>query len=377
LTTSVERKVSPRTDTHARVVVARQNRETLELRQVALPAPRNRQVVVKLISTGVCHSPLQQLKRPREIALGHEGAGMVIEVGSAVDGLTAGDAVLVTWIPRQGSTFRRPEPARLELEDGSVAKAQNGVFTWADATIVDEQYVVKIPPAALVPESCIVACAVMTGAGAVRNTAGVRAGESAAVFGAGGVGLSAIAAARLAGADPIIAVDLSDEKLALAKRLGATELINASREDPVERILALTRHATHVSYSGDSTSGVDFAFDCIGLQSTMSQAVACVRRGVFGAKRGGTAVLVGAAESSLNLDVRDVLVNEKCFAGTLGGSARPARDFRVYAEWVAHGDLDLGELVTDRFPLEEVQAALTKLQRGEVAGRAILLTERH
>jgi Zn-dependent alcohol dehydrogenase len=369
-------KASLRDDRLARVVIARQDEQTLELREIALPAPRHHQVVVEQIATGVCHSQLQQLRRPHEtpIILGHEGAGTVIEAGSAVSDLTAGDAVLVTWIPRDGSASRLAEPARLELEDGAIAEAQNGVFTWADTTIVDEQYVVKIPSAALVPESCIVACAVMTGAGAVRNTAGVRAGESAAVFGVGGVGLSAVAAARIVGAEPIIAVDLSDEKLDLAKRFGATEVINASREDPVERILALTRHPTHVSYSGDPTAGVDFAFDCIGLQATMSQAVACARRGVFGARRGGTAVLVGAPESPLNLDVRDVLVNEKRFLGTLGGSAQPARDFRIYAEWIADGDLELDALVSDRFALDEVQEALARLERGEITGRAILLT---
>jgi Zn-dependent alcohol dehydrogenase len=333
--------------------------------------------MVKLHSTGVCHSQLQQLKRRRDrpILLGHEGAGTVVAVGPAVSGLAAGDPVLVTWIPRRGSADRRPEPARLELEDGSVAEAQNHVFTWADTTLVDEQYVVKLPPTAVGPESCILACAVMTGAGAVRNTAGVSAGDSTAVFGVGGVGLSAIAAARLAESDPIIAVDLSDEKLILAKRFGATEVINASREDPVERIRALTRHSTHISYSGDPTAGVDFAFDCVGLQATMSQAVASARRGVFGVQRGGTAVLVGAPERPLNLDVRDLLVNEKRFLGTLGGSARPARDFHTYAEWVANGDLDLEALVTDRFDLEEVGEALARLERGEVTGRAILLTE--
>jgi Zn-dependent alcohol dehydrogenase len=370
-------QASTRGGVSARVVVARQHQQTLELREIVLPAPQRHQVVVELLATGVCHSQLHQLRRPRAtpLVLGHEGVGTVSDAGSAVAGLTVGDAVLVTWIPRDESPVRHPEWARVNLEDGSVAGAPNGVFTWADATIVDEQYVVKIPRSALVPESCVLACAVMTGAGAVRNTARVGAGQSTAIFGVGGVGLSAIAAARLAGAAPIIAVDLSDEKLNLAKRFGATDVVNASRQDPVERILGLTRHPTHLSYSGDRTAGVDFAFDCIGLRSTMSQAVASARRGVLGAQRGGTAVLVGAPEDSLNLNVRDVLVNEKRFVGTLGGSARPARDFQTYAEWIANGDLDLDALVSDRFALDEVQDALTKLQRGDVMGRAILLTE--
>jgi Zn-dependent alcohol dehydrogenase len=361
----------------ARVVVAHPGQQTLELEEVELPEPQGHQVVVKLISTGVCHSQLHQLARPREspMTIGHEGAGIVVDAGPAVSGLSSGDAVLVTWIPRNSTPSRRPEPARLQLGRGRVAGSHNAVFTWADATIVDEQYVVKIPPGALTTESCIVACAVMTGAGAVRNTARVERGDSVAVFGIGGVGLAAITAARVAGAHPIIAVDLSDEKLNLARQFGATSVINASQSDPVDRILRLTEHPTDVSYSGDPTAGVDFAFDCVGLEATMSQAVATARRGVFGARRGGAAVLVGAPTSSLDLNVRDVLVNEKRFIGTLGGSTQPEIDFPVYLDWIAKGDLDLQALVSDRFALADVEKAISKLERGEIKGRAILVMD--
>jgi Zn-dependent alcohol dehydrogenase len=356
-----------------RVVVAPTHGSTLEIHDVSLPALTPHQVAVRMISSGVCHSQLHQLKRERTnpTILGHEGTGIVLAVGSQVRSVKDGDAVLLTWIPRTDESGRAAEPARVTLADGSIAAAQN-VFTWATVSTADELYTVQIPRAYASAESCIVACAVMTGAGAVRNTVTVQKGESVAVFGVGGVGLSAIAAARRAGADPIIAVDISDEKLDLAKHFGATDVVNGALVDPVQRIRELTGRVGELGYSGEATAGADYAFDCIGLTSTMEQALAAARTGSLGSRGGGTAVLVGAPTTALDLNVRDVLVNEKRFVGSLGGSTRPAVDLETYLDWADAGDLDLASLVTDRFALDDINDATETLAAGRVIGRAIL-----
>ena len=243
----------------------------------------------------------------------------------------------------------------------------------ADHTIADEDFIVKAPPGTPMDLASIVGCAVMTGAGAVRNTAGVRAGESVAVFGVGGVGLSAIAAAKVAGANPIIAVDLSDEKLALARSFGATEVVNATSVDPVEAIRALTLLDDRFDILGQPVAGAHYTFDCIGLRSTMEQIVPAARSGAFGLAPGGTAVLVGVPSSAVELDARDVLVNEKRFVGSIGGSCSPDRDFPVLLDWHREGKLDLGQLVTERYTLDAINEATDALQAGRIQGRAIVV----
>ena len=168
----------------------------------------------------------------------------------------------------------------------------------------------------------IIGCTVMTGAGAVGYTADVQAGSSVAVFRVGGVGLAAVVAARERGADPLIAVDLSDEKQELARRFGTTHLVNAAREDPIEAIRALTSRSSGHSYDQKPVHGADCVFDCIGVPKTMAQIVPAARTGFFGATRGGTAVLVGVPSSAIDIDPGDLLVNEKRL---IGRSAAPAR----------------------------------------------------
>jgi Zn-dependent alcohol dehydrogenase len=276
-------------------------------------------------------------------------------------------------MPRRSSgDARQPEPARLQLADGSVATCPQGIFTWSDVTIADAHYVVKVPTDTPMVEAAILGCAVMTGAGAVRNTAVVKAGDSVAVIGVGGVGLSAVTAARVAGAEPIVAVDLSDSKLRLAHDFGATHLVNGRQCDPVEEIRSLTRSDTEYTYGGEAVSGVDFAFDCIGMPATMGQAVAIARSGTFGGKPGGTAVLVGAPSDTFELDARDMLVNEKRFIGSLGGSSTPDRDVPEFLEWHRSGVFEVGRLVTDRFELDQINVAVEALANGAVRGRAVL-----
>ena len=220
--------------TPSRVIVVPGEPGPLQIHEVNLPDPGPYQVVVKQYASGICHSQLHQMHRPRTGAaqiLGHESTGVVIAKGKEVRHVKEGDTVMVTWVPRDGeNTTRVAEGIALDLEGGVVARGN--VFTWADNTIADEQYVVKVPSDTKRDVTSIIGCAVMTGSGAVYHTAAVKKGESVAVFGVGGVGLSAIAAAAVVDAFPIIAVDLSDEKLEFARKFGATHTVNASRVDP-------------------------------------------------------------------------------------------------------------------------------------------------
>lgn len=359
--------------TPARVVVLPQGTSKLRIESLELPDPGPTQVVVKLFASGICHSQLHQMHRPRQtpVILGHEATGTVLETGSAVSHVQPGDIVLVTWVPRNTTAASRlPVRATLAVQDG-IAQSEN-VFTWADHTIADEQYVVKVDPDIRRDVTAIIGCAVMTGAGAVINTAAVQPGESVAVFGVGGVGLSAIVGAKVAGAAPIIAVDLDDTKLEFAKRFGATHGINASREDPVAAIHALTGRPDRFTILGTPVSGVDYAFDCIGIRKTMEQIVPACRTGHFGARDGGTAVLVGVPGTPVELNAMDVLLHEKHFIGSIGGSCAPDRDFPRFLEWQQNGDLDLDAMVTARYRIDEINEAAAALEQGRIRGRAIL-----
>ncbi len=361
--------------TPARVVVVPGEPGPLEIREVDLPDPGPYQVVVRQFASGICHSQLHQMHRPRTgnaQILGHESTGIVVARGSEVKHVKEGDHVMVTWVPRDGEhATRRAAGIALDVGGGVVARTGN-CFTWADNTIADEQYIVKIGKDERTDVTSIIGCAVMTGAGAVYHTAGVKKGQSVAIFGVGGVGLSAIAAAAVVGADPIIAVDLDDAKLAFAKKFGATIGINASEGDPVAKIHELTRSTTDFMMSGQPVAGVDFAFDCIGVRQTMEQILPAARGGVLGKNTGGTAVLVGVPQTPVELSAVDLLVNEKKYIGSIGGSCRPDRYFPMFLRWFKEGDLDLDAMVTARYKLDDINQSTDALAAGKIAGRAIM-----
>jgi len=307
------------------------------------------------------------------IVLGHESTGIVLQTGEQVTHVQEGDTVLVTWVPRDAANANRtPAPASIALANGDTATSQN-VFTWADHTIADEQYVVKVDSGIHKELSAIIGCAVMTGAGAVENTAGVKAGESVAIFGVGGVGLSAVVAAKELQANPIIAIDLDEKKLEFARQFGATHTINAAETDPVAAIKELTTNQDKHNMMGQPISGADYVFDCIGLKKTMEQIVPAVRAGFFGAEQGGTAVLVGVPMTTVELNAVDILINEKKFIGSIGGSCSPDKDFPKYLDWYDKGILDLEVMVTERYSIDEINDATSALEKGKIAGRSILV----
>ncbi|MFD6277223.1 zinc-binding dehydrogenase [Streptomyces sp. NPDC060209] len=355
----------------ARIAVLRAGRQTLEFRDVTLEALRPYEVVVRQKAFGVCHSQLDRIfapSRTEPMLLGHESIGTVVEVGAEVDYVTPGDEVLTTWIPRAPLDGRPPVPSQVTLPDGSLVGSHN-VFTWGTHAVVDEQYLVKAPEGTPADLGSIIGCALMTGAGAVMNSALVRAGQSVAVWGAGGVGLCALAAAAILGASPVVAVDVDDDKLKLAQQFGATDVINAKKCDPVEVIRALTPH-------DDGTRGVDYAFDCTGIGTNIPVSLASVRPGIRGAGiRGGADVLVGIPRVPFQLDSMDLLNGEKSLLGCVGGSCAPARDFETFVEWTRDGRFDPSALVTDRFELDELNAAVDALHEGRVRGRAVVELE--
>ncbi len=330
--------------------------------EVEIPDPRSGQVVVKLISTGVCHSQLHQIKDPslpRPAILGHEAAGVVTKVGKDVKDLAEGDHAIVTWIPKTPVIGSRPY-IRSGVRYKEELIYEHTVYAWAEDVLTDAEFVVPISKDEPADVASIVGCAVLTGAGAVLHTAKVRTGDSVAVFGVGGVGLSSIAAASILGAYPVIAVDLKDEKLKFAKQFGATHFINASNQDPIRKIVEITG------------GGADFAFDTIGVRITNEQILPSVRAGGPGAGNiGGTAVLVGVPGSKMTIDPGLFMKGQRRYMGS-AGATYPVRDFEMFLRWHRDGQFPLDKLVTKRYGLEDINVACEDLEKGRILGRAII-----
>ncbi len=336
--------------------------QPLVVDEVDVPEPRPDQVIVNLAATGVCHSQLHQIADPAiptPSILGHEATGFVTHVGADVRHVSEGDRVIVTWVslePLRGF----PDQARPGVTYRGQPVDEVVVHAWARDVIALGRYVVPIGDDDPIDIGCIVGCAVLTGAGAVMNTASVRPGDSVAVFGVGGVGLSAVQMAAVLQAHPVIAVDLDDGKLEFARQFGATHLVNASHGDPVEAIAELTG------------GGADFAFDTIGVRATTEQILASVRAGGPGADNlGGMAVLVGIPGPEMTIDPNLFVRGQRQFRGSLGAS-RPLRDFELFLRLHREGRFPLEKLVTRRYALEEINEACDDLRAGRILGRAIV-----
>jgi Zn-dependent alcohol dehydrogenase len=287
--------------------------------------------------------------------------------GRDVRHVKEGDHVITTWVDRDNSTTNQPLVAHaLNDRPQSVGswrgkEVSHSAATWAEYAVAQERMVVALPQDVPTDVTAVIGCAVMTGAGAIVNTLSVRAGQSVAVFGAGGIGLCAIAAAAAVDAHPIIAVDVTEEKLGFAQRLGATHSINANEADPVQAIRDLTN------------GGVDYAIDAIGLPRTQVQILQATKMGFPGFHRGGTALLIGITPPGAQaiLDT-SLFIGSRSFTRTSGGDCRPDRDFPLFVRWYRQGKLKLDELVTRRFALEQINEAVDDLEHGRILGRAII-----
>ena len=364
--------------TTARVVVLPETPgAALRIDEVELPDPGPHQVLLREIASGICHSQLHQMHGPRthDVVLGHEATGEVLAVGEGVTNVAPGDRALLTFVPRDApNTDRRPVPAECTVGGGRTAIAQN-IFTWADHTLADEQFVVKVPDDTPMDVTAIVGCAVMTGAGGVLNAADVRPGSTVAVWGVGGIGLPVVAAARKRGASMIIAVDVDDAKLAMATAFGATHTVNSTEVDNVGKyIRELTPGPPGAwGFRGSRIAGVDSGFDCVALPQTIEEMLQSVRNARQSAHPGGTAVVLGVPQERFELDiVRHLITGEKRFLGSIGGTSVPERDFPTFLQWYRDGDLDLDRFVTRRFALEEINEATAALEAGHILGRSII-----
>jgi S-(hydroxymethyl)glutathione dehydrogenase / alcohol dehydrogenase len=366
-----------------RAAVLRHPGKPVEIENVELDPPKANEVLVRVAAAGVCHSDVRHAdgdlgpgKWPA--VMGHEGAGVVEGVGSDVTHVSPGDHVALCFVPacracryclagkpnlcevvatHGANGMLMDGTSRLRLPDGTTL--QHGLRTacFAEYTVVAAGGAVRIPEELPLWQAALLGCGVVTGAGAVANVAKVRAGDAVAVIGCGGVGLQVIAAARRAGAAPIIAVDRVPEKLELAKAHGATHVIDATSPDSaVDTIRSLT------------VDGVDFAFEVVGRPETIRLAWDAIRSG-------GTAVVVGLAPDGVEASVPAIeFLSDKSLVGTYYGSGDPAAELPDLAELALSGELDLAAVVSHVESLDDVEAALDRLRRGEGA-RTVLIVD--
>jgi len=355
-----------------RAVVARSKGQPVTIETIEVPDPGPGEVLVAVKACGVCHTDLHYregaINDEFPFLLGHEAAGIVEEVGPDVTEVAVGDFVVLNWraVCGQCRSCRRGRPwycfsthnaSQKMTLDGQELSPALGIGAFAEKTLVAAGQATKVDPAAPAEVAGLIGCGVMAGLGAAMNTGDVGRGDSVAVFGCGGVGDAAIAGARLAGAHTIVAVDLDDRKLEMAKEFGATHTVNSSNEDPVEAIRAVT-----------GGNGVDVAIDAVGLPITYQQA--------FNARDlAGTVVLVGVPnpEAALELPMIEVFGRGGTLKSSWYGDCLPSRDFPMLIDLYLQGRLDLDRFVSETIALDEVEEAFHKMERGEVLRSVVVL----
>lgn len=318
---------------------------------LTLPDLKPGQVLVEVAYSGVCHSQLHEVRGRRgpdhylPHTLGHEGSGTVLAIGGGVTKVRPGDRVVLTWIKGDGADV----PSTV-YHNGATTVNSGALSTFMRHTITCENRLVPLAGPIPLREAALLGCAVPTGAGIVLNAAKISRGASVAVFGVGGIGLSALLAARMLDANPLIAVDVVEAKLAEARRLGATHAVNSRQQETLYAILNLT-----------GGKGVDYAIEAAGCRETMEAAFQSVRN------QGGLCVLAGNLPhgEQISIDPFD-LIRGKRILGTWGGETRPDEDIPRYVRWFEEGRLPLADLITREYPLEEINAALADMEQGRV-----------
>ena len=356
------------------LVVRGQDEYSVE--EVSIDPPKAGEVKVRMKATGVCHSDLSvingKLPLPPPCIVGHEGAGIIEELGEGVTGVEVGDHVVLSFVPFCGECndchHNRPqfctagEPGGGALDGSFRVHGEGGDINvmqflgcMAEYAVVPAISVVKIDKSIPLDKAALVGCGVMTGVGAAINTAQIETGSSVVVYGCGGIGLSIIQGARLSGAAKIIAVDLADNKLEMAQSFGATHVINGGNEDPVMKIMELTG------------AGADYAFEAVGVPELMSKTYDSVRRG-------GTAVVVGVGsmEDSFPINALMISIGGKTLKGSFYGDANPPRDFPKLLDLYQAGKLNLDDLVTTTYSIDEAPQAFVDLQNN-VNARGVIV----
>ena len=355
--------------------------QPLEIREdIEVEAPHAGEIKVRMSASGVCHSDLSMqngtMMAATPIVLGHEGAGVVEEVGEGVTSVKPGDKVVISWVPQCGECFFCSKGQGYLCERASAALATGGLLdgttrmtsqgsplfqmaasgTFSEVTIVPEIGAVKIDGDIDMRVAALIGCGVLTGVGAAMNTANIQKGDTVAVVGCGGVGLNVIQGARIAGAGEIIAVDMNETKLQMAKEFGATATVNASQTDPVSQVMAMT-----------GERGADVALEVIGLQQTIDQTITMTRRG-------GQAILVGVPRMDVMVQLPaffGVVLAEKTIKGCWYGSSNVQKDVPKLIKLYKSGELKLDELISRTIKVDEVNEAFDAMKTGEVARSVI------
>jgi alcohol dehydrogenase len=352
----------------------------LSIAEVDLDPPGPGEVLVKIAAAGLCHSDLSVIDgnrpRPMPMVLGHEAAGVVEELGPGVDDLVVGDHVVLVFVPSCGHCVPCAEGRPALCEPGAAANAAGtllsgakrihcdgvevnhhiGCSAFAEYATVSRRSLVKIDRELPLDEAALFGCAVMTGVGAVINTARVQAGSSVAVIGLGGVGLATLLGAVAAGARRVVAIDLSDDKLGLARQLGATDTFNAGASDAVEVIRAATN------------GGVEYAFEMAGSVRAMELAYTITRRG-------GTTVTAGLPPPThtFNLPQVNLVAEERTVKGSYIGTCVPARDIPRYVELYRRGRLPVDRLMSSHLKLDDINLGFDLLHEGKAVRQIVTM----
>ncbi len=348
--------------------------DPLSIETVQLEGPRDGEVLVEIKASGICHTDAFTLsgEDPEGLfpaILGHEGAGVVVEVGAGVTSLKEGDHVIPLYTPEcreceyctsgktnlcqavretQGQGLMPDGSSRFSL-DGEPVFHYMGTSTFANYTVVPEIALAKIREDAPFDKVCYIGCGVTTGIGAVMNTAKVEAGANVVVFGLGGIGLNVIQGARMVGADKIVGVDLNPGKRALAEKFGMTDFIDASKTNTiVDDIVDLTK------------GGADYSFECIGNTEVMRQALECCHKGW------GESIIIGVAGAGQEISTRPFqLVTGRVWRGTAFGGAKGRTDVPKIVDWYMDGKINIDDLITHTLPLEEINEGFHLMHEGE------------
>jgi len=359
--------------------VFRKVHEPLTIETVDIDKPRGREVLVRTVATGVCHSDLHvadgngRFPLDRPFVLGHEGAGVVEAVGDAVTAMRVGDHVVACLsgfcgncpqclaghpnLCTGGIVARADNDAPRVSQGGAPLRTFAAIGSYAQHMLLHENSLVRIDPDLPLDRACLVGCGVITGVGAALRTSGLQAGQTVAVFGCGGVGLSIVQGARIGGARQIIAVDMFDSKRDMALHFGATHFVNSTQDDPVKAIRALTGGA-----------GVDHAFEAVGIAKLCRWAIESL------AIR-GTATIVGVLPPDAMIEFPWMAIRPECRVQTSRmGSNQFRSDIPHYLEFYRQGRLNLDDMISRRAPLDGVNEAFRAMKAGEVA-RTVLMFE--
>ncbi len=371
-----------------RAAVALEAGKPLEIMEVNLEGPKAGEVMVEIKATGICHTDdfTRSGADPEGLfpaILGHEGAGVVVEVGPGVTTVKPGDHVIPLYTPEcrqcpsclsrktnlctairatQGQGLMPDGTSRFSMLDGTPIHHYMGCSTFSNFTVLPEIAVAKVREDAPFDKICYIGCGVTTGIGAVINTAKVEIGAKAVVFGLGGIGLNVIQGLRLAGADMIIGVDLNDDKKPMAERFGMTHFINPKNTDNVvQEIVNLTKTPF------DQIGGADYSFDCTGNVNVMRQALECTHRGW------GQSIVIGVAPAGAEISTRPFqLVTGRVWKGSAFGGARGRTDVPTIVDWYMDGKIEIDPMITHTLRLEDINKGFDLMHSGESIRSVVL-----